>query len=185
MRGRVDLVFADRPHGLSIVDLKTGKYSSQHAQQLHYYALLFIENGIGISDLAIIYWRPDSVPQVHRIAIDVNTLDALRQEAIETYHAIAAQHIPDELIVPVHGTTFVDSDLGIAEGTEVAIRPEQVATDDGTTVWGLRVYGTEGPLGWIPDSLKTRIRASSAKVFGSRSTNERRNGYIRLSIATS
>lgn len=181
--GRTDLIWAT-PEGLVIGDIKTGKPYPQHKEQLHFYALLFLGHDLPLSSLECLYWRAGDL-KTAQYDIDESVLSALRLEIEEAYYAISSQSIPDEIVIPVHGTTFTGHDLDVPHGSHVDLVPEWVRRDDGEQIWGLRVYYQDEPIGWIPDSLKHRILARYATVFASRQTNDRRNGYVRLLVDSS
>lgn len=186
MTGRLDFLWVSEGV-MAIGDLKTGRSRPEHIDQLHWYAACVegLDKDFLVGPLYIVYWNPNN-PQnvvVQSYAHDIDRTAELMAESRKALAEIRSQQIPEEIIVPVHGTTFVDTDLGIEEGTGVDLLPESTVTDDGETVWGIRVYHNSQPLGWIPDSLKTRIQAeTSVTIFSSRATTAERNGYVRLSI---
>jgi hypothetical protein len=183
--GRADLVLVDTDEEfLILADVKTGRPWPDHELQIRWYATAF--EALAPNCGLLLYLSRSGPPRSRWVFWTPSDLDHIRQIAAETRYEITTQQIPDSVVIPVHGTTFVEADslASATEGLEVYLEQEWVETEEGPK-WGLRVKLPDGrPVGWIPDSIKTRIQPATATVFASRPTSSSRNGYVRVEVSS-
>lgn len=187
--GRADLICA-QGDAIVILDWKTGREYPYHKDQLHYYALAFLSYGIPVNQVGAIYVDA-KVPAFSRLRwyeLDLmlcNQLESSTKRQIEYLQTAEPQ---PHLIVPVHGTAadehtqqFV-SQINV-EGMTAAIVEEEVETDDGPIVGkSIRILGGDVHIGWIPDIIKDRVKASSCWVFAQFQQTERKHAGLRVAI---